>query len=151
MFVNFTLTLTHNFVDHHHRCPLSGDLLSRSNVFSLAEPSLTNDSDSLLTLIIIKVVNNYPKRGHRTAVPEPPEGCRLQCGAMRFGLIGATVFFLYYRVPTATLQLQVQKSTSATKRNADAYTIPTTWPANESREGPEAEGSCCTRANTLVL
>lgn len=93
MFVNFTLTLTHNFVDHHHRCPLSGDLLSRSNVFSLAEPSLTNDSDSLLTLIIIKVVNNYPKRGHRTAVPEPPEGCRLQCGAMRFGLIGATVFF----------------------------------------------------------
>lgn len=70
--------------------PLSGDLLSECNVFSLAVASLLN-SDSLLTLIIIKAVNNYTNRGHRTAQLELPEGCRL-CVAERCGR-GCCLYF----------------------------------------------------------
>lgn len=43
----------------------------------------------------------------------------MRCGAVRSGLLS-----VFYRVPTATVQLQVQKSTSATKRDADAVADP---------------------------
>lgn len=42
----------------------------------------------------------------------------MRCGAVRSGLLS-----VFYRVPTATVQLQVQKSTSATERDADAVAV----------------------------
>lgn len=129
--------------------PLSGNLQSECNVFSLAVASLLN-SDSLLTLIIIKAVNNYTNRGHRTAQLEPPEGCRL-CVAERCGQ-GCCLYFTACQLRRCSCRCRNQRAQrSATQTQSQSQTP--SWsrrPCLRVQRRLRAEGSSCTRAKTLV-